>query len=133
MRFIRTRVFAIAVAVALLAGCGMSADTKTAELAVTQFHQMLDAGQIDAIYAASSDDLKKITTHAQFVTFLDSVRAKAGATKSTSEKSWHLDFKTTGNIVTLGYATVFATAHAKETFVFRVQDSKALLVGYHIE
>lgn len=133
MRFIRTRIFAVAVVVALLAGCGMSADTKTAEQAVTQFHQMLDSGQIDAIYAASSDDLKKITTHEQFVAFLGKVHAKAGATKSSSQRSWHLDFKTTGNIVTLGYATVFATGPAKETFVYRVHDAKAVLVGYHIE
>ena len=85
MRFIRTRIFAVAVVVLFLAGCGMSADTRTAEQAVIQFHQMLDAGQIDAIYAASSDDLKKITTHEQFVAFLDKVHAREGVTKSFSE------------------------------------------------
>jgi len=133
MTFFRMQLFAIALGLAMLAGCSMSGDTKLAEQAVTNFHQMLDAGQIDAIYATSSDDLKKLATREQFVTFMTHVHEKMGMTKSTTELNWHIDYNTSAEIVTLTYATVFGGGNAKESFVFGIQDGKALLSGYHIK
>ncbi len=127
----RMRILVVAAAAAL-AGCSMSADTKVAEQAVTDFHQKLDAGQIDAIYAAASTDLRKTTSHERFAGFLGEVHRKMGNTKSSNEKKWFVNFNTSGSFVTLTYDTVYAGGNAKEEFVYRIEDGKALLAGYHI-
>jgi hypothetical protein len=133
MTCFRIRIFVAAALLAMLAGCSMSADTKLSEQAVVDFHRMLDAGQIDAIYASTSDDLRKATTHEQFVAFLTNVHEKSGATKSSTEASWHVNYNTTGNFVTLEYTTTYTnTGTSKETFVYRVDGGKALLAGYHV-
>ena len=125
------RRFIVAVAVAL-AGCSMSADTKLAEQAVPKFHEMLDAGQFDAIYAASSDDFKKATTRESFVPVLEAVHRKLGATRSSHLKRWDVRYYTSGIFVTLNYSTAYAEGEAFEQFVYRLQGEKALLAGYHI-
>lgn len=121
----------IAVATAL-AGCSMSADTKLAEQAVPRFHEMLDAGQFEAIYTASAEDLKKAATRENFVALLEAVHRKLGATKSSNQQGWNVNYHTSGTFVTLNYSTAYAEGEAAEQFVYRLQDKKALLAGYHI-
>jgi hypothetical protein len=128
----RMKIVIVIITAVVFAGCSMSADTKVAEQAVTNFHQMLDAGQIDAIYDASADDLKRVTTHERFVTFLGSVHGRLGNTKSSNEKKWFVNYNTSGKFVTLTYSTTYDGGNAVEEFVYRLQDGKALLAGYHI-
>jgi hypothetical protein len=116
----------------VVAGCSMSADTSLAEKAVPNFHNMLDAGQFDAIYAASSEELKHAATREDFVALLDAVHRKLGATKTSERKGWNVNYQTSGTFVTLGYATTYAEGEAAEQFVYRLQDEKALLAGYHV-
>jgi hypothetical protein len=122
----------LCVVVAVLCGCSMSADTALAEQAVPRFHEQLDAGSFDAIYEASAADLRQITTHQDFVAFLDAVHRKLGKTKASDRTGWNVNYGTSGSLVTLTYKTAFDGGAAQEQFVFRVQDKAALLVGYHI-
>jgi len=125
------RKFIAAIAV-VLAGCSMSADTRLAEQAVVRFHEMLDAGQSDAIYSEAADELKKASTRQEFVALLDAVHRKLGDTRSSDQKGWNVNYQTSGAFVTLNYQTAYAKGNASEQFVYRLQDSKALLAGYHI-
>lgn len=118
--------------VGILCGCSMSADTAVAERAVPKFHDQLDAGRFDAIYADSADELKKATTQQDFVAFLDAVHRKLGNTKASNKTGWNVNYQTSGSFVTLGYKTTFDGGSAQEQFVFRLQDETAALVGYHI-
>ena len=122
----------LCVLVIVLCGCSMSADTALAEQAVPKFHELLDAGDFDAIYEASAADLKRVTTHQDFVVFLDAVHRKLGRTKGSDRTGWNVNYHTSGSFVTLTYKTSFDGGAAEEQFVFRLQDKAALLVGYHI-
>ena len=120
------------VVAAIVAGCSMSADTKVAERAVDTFHEMLNEGQFDAIYATASDELKKAAKREDFVALLDAVHRKLRTTKSWTKKGWTVNYHTSGTFVTLNYSTIYDGGDAAEQFVYRLQDGKALLAGYHI-
>jgi hypothetical protein len=116
----------------VLAGCSMSVDTELAEQAVPKFHEMLDAGQFEAIYATAAGDLRNAAKREDFVALLDAVHRKLGTTKSSEQKGWKVKYHTSGTFVTLNYSTVYEEGEATERFVYRLQDGKAVLAGYHI-
>ena len=125
------RKFAVAAAVAI-AACSAGADSRLAERAVDEFHQMLDAGQFEAMYSASADELQKATTQEQFVALLGAVHRKLGSVKAATRKNWNVNYQPSGTFVTLVYSTSYAEGEAAEQFVYRMQDGKALLAGYHV-
>ena len=131
MAMTRALVFLMVLACAM-SGCSMSANTATAEQGVATFHTQLDAGQFAQMYQASSDGLKKITSEQEFVTFLEGVHGKLGATKSATQKDWKVNYVTRGTFVTLHYKTSYANGEADEEFVFLVDGQKASLEGYHM-
>ena len=116
-----------------LTGCSMSADSKLAEQAVVQFHEMLDAEQFDAIYEQSSDELKKSATKEKLVALLQGIHKKLGATRASDLQGWKVNYQTSGSFVTLTYSTFYVEDKAQEQFVYRLLGEKALLVSYHIE
>jgi hypothetical protein len=129
MRRTFLHLFALA---ATLSACSGSADVASAKLAVTRFHQLLDSGRFTEIFEGSSDDLKKESTQADFVALLEAVHRKLGNTKSASDQTWNISYRTSGAFVTLTYSTVYAEGEAAEQFVYRIQDGSASLAGYHI-
>ena len=120
------------VAMVVLAGCSASADTTVAEHAVDAFHNMLDAGQFEALYVGSAEDLQKVTTQQNFVALLGAIHKKLGNVKATTRQTWNVNYHTSGTFVTLNYSTTYVSGDAAEQFVYRMQDGKALLVGYHV-
>ena len=121
-----------AILAGLLGGCSLSADTSLAEQEVKHFHELLDAGSSSAIYEAAAEDLKKVTTQAEFVTFLDAIHRKLGRSNSWERKGWNVNVGTSGKFITLNYETSYAQGPAQEQFIYRLADKQALLVGYHI-
>jgi hypothetical protein len=119
-------------AISCLAACSSGADTQLAQQAVTQFHAALDSGQSAAIYDASADDLKKVSTREKFAAFLDAVHRKLGNSKSSTQRGWGVNYQSSGTFVTLTYGTTYSEGDATEQFVYRLADDQALLVGYHI-
>ena len=120
------------VVAAIVAGCSVPADTKVAERAVDTFHEMLNDGQFDAIYAAAGDELKSAARREDFVALLEAIHRKLRITKSWTKQGWNVNYHTSGTFVTLNYSTIFDGGDAVEQFVYRLKDGKALLVGYHI-
>lgn len=121
----------LAILAPAFSGCSMSADTYAAEQAVTRFHEQLDASRFAEIYEASSADLKKVSTEQNMVAVLEDVHRKLGTTKSSKQQTWHVDFRTTGDMVTLKYKTIYAQGDVDEEFVFRMHGNTPLLAGYH--
>jgi len=117
---------------AVFAACSASADTKQAEVAVEQFHDLLDSGQSSAIYESAGDDLKRVSPEQQFVPLLDAVHRKLGQTKTATRSGWNVNYSTSGNFITLNYQTVYSEGQASEQFVYRMMGSKPILVGYHV-
>lgn len=102
------------------------------EAAVQHFHEQLDAGQFDAIYEASAQDMKEATPRDKFVAFLDAVHRKLGAVKTASQEGWNVNYQTSGSFITMTYKTAFSDGDAVEQFTFRISGEQALLVGYHV-
>jgi hypothetical protein len=125
--------FLLALLALVMAGCSMSADTKIAQDAVVTFHEMLDAGQFEAIYDASATELKNIAPKEKFVALLQAVHKKLGNTRASDMKGWNVNYNTSGSYATLTYQTFYTDDQANEQFVFRLLDKKALLAGYHVE
>ncbi|HEY1604734.1 MAG TPA: hypothetical protein VGF77_03980 [Allosphingosinicella sp.] len=79
------RRFLIVGAAALLAGCSAMKDEAAAGQAAAHFHQLLDAGRYDAIYDASTPELKASSPKPNFIRFLDAVHRKLGAVKDAKQ------------------------------------------------
>jgi hypothetical protein len=116
----------------ILSACSNSADMEVAKQAVRDFHDQLDAGQFQALYNQSSDDLKKMASEKEFIALLDAVHRKLGVTKSFELKERSVMYEVSGATMTLNYETVYAEGNAQESFVYRLKDDKAILYGYHI-
>jgi uncharacterized protein YcfL len=131
MAIMRALAFLLVLAFAM-SGCSMSANTAAAEQGVATFHSQLDAGQFAQMYQASSDGLKKITAEQPFVAFLESVHGKLGATRSSKQTDWKVNYVNGATLVTLHYKTSYANGDADEEFIFQVDGQKASLAGYHM-
>ena len=127
-----TRKLLVLLFVLSLAGCSASVDMSSAEAGVPKFHEMLDAGHFDDIYAQSGDAMKSASSQADFTALLEAVHRKLGNTKSSTKAGWGVNYQTSGTWVTLNYKTTYDRGDAQEQFVFLVKDKSALLAGYHV-
>ena len=116
-----------------LTGCSMATDTHLAAEAVPKFHELMDSGQYDAIYATGSEALKSTNTPEKFAAVIGAIHRKLGPTKSSKQTGWNVRYRTEGTAVVLTYATVFAEGDGVETFTYRLKGDKALLEGYNIK
>lgn len=119
-------------AMLLLAGCSASADTRAAEAGVTEFRQMLAAGQVAEIYRASSSEMRDSTSEAQLTQLLRAVRERMGEFRSADRSGWDWNTNNGVTLVTLNYNTHYAAGDAEERFVYRIGGGRAALAGYHI-
>lgn len=67
------------------------------------------------------------------VKFFDAVRFKLGNVKNTKQVGWHVDFQSSGNIVTLTHESQFEKGTAAEVFMYRMGNQHVVLAGYRIE
>jgi hypothetical protein len=118
-------------AVIALAGCSMGEDLGISDKAVADFHQKVDAGQVDAIVDAAAPEAKGDV--AQFHTLLDAVHRRLGAFKSSSRTGFNDNYENGLHTITTSYASVFANGTAQETFVYKLVDGKPQLLSYNIQ
>ena len=115
-----------------LTACSLSADQKVAEQAVEKFHEMFVAGKFQELYEQSGDGLKKGGTQQDFVNLLNMVNLKLGPFKSSVIEEETNKHGLAENTVSLSYSTTFSKGVATESFVYRLEGERAILVGYHI-
>jgi hypothetical protein len=123
---------AIVVACAALGGCSLSQDASAASSAVANFHRQLNAGQFDAIYAASSPTFKASTTELRFTALLAAVHRKLGALRSATVSGWRVNATTGGTFASLSVSSTFANGPAQETFEFQTIGGRQALQSYQI-
>ena len=116
----------------VLTGCSVEADTREVGKAIPIFHQQLNAGQLDAIYDSAGEQLRRNTTKADLARFLSAVHRKLGNFKNGKSVGWNDNVTTDGHFVTETYSAQYDRGLATESFVYIVERSKALLVGYHV-
>jgi Protein of unknown function (DUF3887) len=128
----RHRWLAVLVAALLVAACSSSQDYTLAEAEVAHFRELMARQQFDQIYAEAADELKNATTSQNMTKLLAAIDRKLGAFKTAESNGWKVNFSPSATSVTLQFKAQFERGSGEETFVYRVADGKALLVGYHI-
>src|SRR5580698_2442327 len=111
---------AAAVLLSLVAGCSTGNDLPIARAGMATFHQMLNAGQFDAIYASSGTDMKKASSQADMIPLFAEVHRKLGALQSGAVKGWWDSVSTSGDYVTIQYTAKYEHASVDETFGWRI-------------
>jgi len=115
-----------------LAGCSFGADVPVAEKAIDRFHNQLDTAQFGPIYTRSAAEMKQLTTLPRLTAFLGAVHRKLGQFKSGKAVAWNDNVNTSGHYITINYQATYEHGPAAENFVYRIDDGKATLVGYHV-
>lgn len=120
------------VALLCLGGCSFGADTKAAEDGVVAFHRAMDSGQYAAIYDGSAADLKSTVSRDDFIKLLGGIHAKLGAFQSGKTTGWNDNVNTGGHYMSLTREAHFERGPGTEEFVFRIENSRPVLAGYHV-
>jgi uncharacterized cupin superfamily protein len=113
-------------------GCGMSETKESALRATGDFRVKYEQGKYDAIWATTSPEFRKAMTQAEFTKFLQKIHEKLGSTVDVNLGPFNVNYGTAGTIVTLGYQTKFQKGDAAETFIWRIDEGQAQLVGYNV-
>jgi uncharacterized protein DUF4019 len=116
----------------LLSACSPARDTKAAEAGVADFHRAMDAGQYATIYDASSSDMKAAISRDDFVKLLTGIHAKLGGYRAGQTTNWNDNATTGGHFVTLVRQARFEKGPGTEDFVFRIEEQRPVLAGYHV-
>lgn len=117
---------------ALVASCAGPQSVKDAHKDVDHFHQQLDAQQLDAIWNATSQDLRVASSRQDFDGLLTRIHENLGDVVTTKQVGWATNVSTNGSFVTLTMQTQFQRGSGREEFVFRNTSGKYSLAGYHI-
>jgi hypothetical protein len=120
------------VLVALQVSCGVKKGKETAERAVEKFHNQLNAGQFQQIYAECDEGFRKAVTEQDAIALFEAVRRKLGTVQEAKPTGWHVNATTGGTAVTLGYDVQFSEGKGVEQFVYRVSGDKATLLNYNV-
>lgn len=126
------RIAMAALAAGLLGGCSMKEDMAAGDKAIAAFHQALDAGQFQQIWAQSAPDMKAASPQDRLTALLDAVHRGLGRFKSGSQIGFNDNVSTGGHILTIAYQAQYEQGPATEQFVFRIDGGRALLAGYHV-
>jgi hypothetical protein len=116
----------------LLSSCNPIKSSRSAEAAVVQFHTQLDKGEFADIYKATHPEFKKVSDEKSFTELLAAVHRKLGLVRSSEKSSWNVNSYNLKTNVILTYSTKFAEGTGTETFTYRIDGDKALLLGYNI-
>jgi hypothetical protein len=115
-----------------LAGCSIGADVPVAQKAITAFHAQLDAAQFGPIYTQSGKEMRDSTTQPRLTAILEAVHRKLGLFKSGKSIGWNDNVNTSGHYIAINYQAVYEHGPAAENFVYRIDNGKATLAGYHV-
>lgn len=116
------------VTAATLAGCSMGQDMSVTDSAVAEFHAKLNNGQFAAIVAAAGPEMKSSGPE-----FVERIHTKLGMFRSTSRQGFNDNIINGDHTFTASYASVYSTGPATESFVYRLNSGKPVLIGYHVE
>jgi hypothetical protein len=120
------------VTVSIVAGCGFTKGKEVATKAVDKFHQQFNDSKFTEIYSATTPAFKTAGKEADFMKFIQAVRRKLGAFKSSTSSGWSANATTSGTFMTLTFKSDFEQGSAVETFTFVVSGASATLQGYNV-
>ena len=119
--------------VVFLNGCSdMTSAKPAAENAITNFHENYNSEDFKTIFDGSHNDFKAAANFESFSEFMQAVHSKLGKVKFTESQNWKVGNYNLKTSVTLQQKTQFENGSGVETFNYRIEDEKAVLIGYNI-
>jgi hypothetical protein len=112
--------------------CSGSEDINTGKAAIRHFHEQLNAGLSDEIYRDAAREYQAAATSELNQKFIEAVRKKMGKAAQCEVTSWRLNYVTSGRFLSLECKTTFDHGDAAESFRWRIEGKKALLLGWNI-
>jgi hypothetical protein len=115
-------------------GCGDRIKSNAAaESQAVTFHQQYNNEDMAAIVTTAHPDMVKDSSQDEVTERLGLIRGKLG--KATRSKTIECGERTNDAVTTvvLVQNTTFENGKGREKFTFRIQDGKALLVGYEVD
>ena len=122
----------IVVAIPLVASSCARA-REAAEAASQEFRMRMTSGAYGEIVRAATPEFQNATTEAEFAKAMEGVKARLGVWQSSEAPTWKVFAGTSGQTVTLVYNSHFERGTATEEFVWRVQQGRPALAGYHVK
>jgi len=120
----------LAIGAALIAVGACSSEHSREEIAVREFHQRLEQGRVDLIYASSSELLKGQLSEAQFRQFLTETRG-LGRLELTERAHYDRTSVAGGpDIVLAFYNSRYSKASCLESFSWQVAQDGLKLASY---
>ena len=114
-------------------GCSSLANAKpAAERAIAEFHGEYNAGDFTKIYNDSADEFKNATTQDQLNELLSAISRKLGHETSSTNTSWRTGNFNLVTTVEMQQDTKFEHGSATETFTYKMDGERAVLVGFNI-
>jgi|ERR1051326_4122479 hypothetical protein len=114
-------------------GSGMAEGRRMANASVEHFHDQLNAGQFDQIYAESDARFQSAGSKLDILKLFEAIHRKLGNTKSQTLSFWNMNATTSGFFITVTYDTSFERGSGQENFTWVKVGNKLSLVGYHIQ
>ena len=127
-----TAMFAWVVACGALGACSSSKDISSAEAVVGRFHTAASGQKYQDVLAQCDEGLNKPEVAAKLQALLGAISRKLGQVTSSTQTTWHVNYGTGGETISLQYTTTFEKGSGVEQFLYVVRDGKVQLDGYHI-
>lgn len=116
----------------LLTGCGLKKNQQQAAVAIAEYHKRFNDNAADAIWDAAGDEFKKATPRDRWARMIQTLNTKLGSHGSSGEPTIFVNWTTKGTFVKATCESTYSKASATETFQFRKNGEKLILVGYTV-
>lgn len=128
-----TCITAVAALLLVVLGCGSIKEGKpAADSAIVEFHARLNDEKYKEIYETSHQQLKDVSNEEDMTKLLSAVRSKLGRVVDSKTQTWNIGNFNLTTTVRMIQNTQFEHGKGDETFVFVIEEQKAILQSYYI-
>jgi hypothetical protein len=114
-------------------GSGLLHGRTLSNEAVRQFHEDLNSGRFDDIYAGADEGFRKTGQEQELTKLLEAVHRKLGNVEASNMNNLSVNATPSGTFITAVYRTSFARGTAAETFTWKKNGNGVKLYGYNIQ
>ncbi len=125
--------FLAAFAALFLAACNPVAATEGAEAQIAQFQKRFKSGDLDAIWRTTHPEFRKLVKREQLSVMLSDFREILGELESTDRQSINVNSTNGTTTVEIVMRSQFANGEALETFGYREQGERWMLINYVVQ
>jgi hypothetical protein len=116
-----------------LVAMSCSRSREAAEAASREFRARISSGAYAEIVRSAAPEFQHATTDADFATAMETIKQRLGTWRSSEAPTGKVLAGLGGRTVTLVYTSHFERGMAVEEFVWRIQQGRPALAGYHVK